>query len=79
MLALAKQKIKNGENVQVKLQKEVDNPFDANAIAFMCNASGDWERIGYVVSEALPEIRMSPFSSQIKPDEYRNIKTYGWS
>ena len=41
VLALAKQKIKKGENVQVKLQKEVDNPFDANAISFMCNANGD--------------------------------------
>ena len=56
MLALAKQKIKKGENAEVKLQKEMDNPFDANAIAFMCNASGNWERIGYVVAEALPDV-----------------------
>ena len=56
VLALAKQKIKKGENVQVKLQKETDNPFDANAIAFMCKAGGDWERIGYIVSEALPDV-----------------------
>ena len=56
VLALAKQKIKKGENVQVKLQKEIDNPFDANAIAFMCKVDSDWERIGYVVSEALPDV-----------------------
>ena len=53
VLALAKQKIKKEETVEVKLQKEPDNPVDANAIAFMCNADSKWERIGYVVSEAL--------------------------
>ena len=56
VLALANQKIRKGETVQVKFQKETDNPFDANAIAFMCKAGTDWERTGYVVSEALPDV-----------------------
>ena len=34
-------------------KKDMDNPFDPNAIAFMWKAGGDWERIGYVVSEVL--------------------------
>ena len=44
VLALANQKIRKGETVQVKFQKETDSPFDANAIAFMCKAGIDWER-----------------------------------
>jgi len=55
-LALAKQKRNKGETVEVKLQKEKDNPVDANAIAFMCNADSKYERIGYVVAEALPDV-----------------------
>jgi len=45
--------------VEVKLQKEQDNPVDANTIAFMCYADSKWERIGYVVIEALPDIHDS--------------------
>ena len=57
MLALAKQKIKKGEAVEVKLQKETNNPVDTNAINnFMCNADSKWEWIGYVVSEALCDV-----------------------
>ena len=37
----------------MKLEREPSNPYDCNAIAFMCQAEKDWERIGYVVSEAL--------------------------
>jgi len=56
VLALAKQKIKKGETVEVKLQKEQDNLVDANAIAFVCYADSKWEWIGYVVTEALPDV-----------------------
>lgn len=55
-LVLAKQKIKNGEMVEVKLEKQTDDPYDANAVAFMGKTKSTWERIGYVVSEALPDV-----------------------
>ena len=64
-LALVKQKINKGENVQVKLQKELDNAFDANTIVFMCNANGNWKRIGYVGSEALPDINDALLKNKI--------------
>lgn len=41
VLALANVKIRKGETAQVKLKKETDNPFDANAIAFMCRTGTD--------------------------------------
>ena len=55
LLALASQKIQTGETVPVKLEKQPSNPYDCNAIAFMCHAEKDWEQIGYVVSEALTD------------------------
>ena len=36
LLALANQKMNKGEGVPVKLQREPSNPYDCNAIAFMC-------------------------------------------
>ena len=51
----SKPKDKKGEIVPVKLEKEPSNPYDCNAIAFMCHAEKDWERIGYVVSKALTD------------------------
>jgi len=55
-LGLAKQKRKDGDTVPVKLQKEPSNNIDSRSIAFMCKADRDWEQIGYVVSEALPDV-----------------------
>ena len=52
LLALANRQMRNGEIVPVKLQKEPGNPVDSNAVALMCQA----DRIGYVVSEALPDV-----------------------
>ena len=40
-----------GENVSVKLEPEPDNPYDSQAISFMCRTGGVWKRIGYVVRE----------------------------
>ena len=53
ILALAAKKLKEGETVPVQLQKEPHNPADANAVAIMCKVCDQWERIGYVVREAL--------------------------
>ena len=52
LLALAKKKINEGVTVQVSIKKELDNPVDSKAIAFACDVSGTWERIGYVVQES---------------------------
>lgn len=65
LLALANRKINNGEAVPVKLQKEPTNCYDSRAIAFMCKADKDWERIGYVVSEALPDVHKAMDSNKI--------------
>ena len=52
MLELAKHKIRKGEKVEVKLQKENSNSIDAIAITFMYNTD-DRKRKGCVVVEAL--------------------------
>jgi len=69
LLAMASRKLTQGEIVPVKLQKEPDNRYDAQAIAFMCKAECDWERIGYVVKEALPDVHQAM-------DENKIIKVY---
>lgn len=56
ILSMASKKIKQGQAVSVKLQKEPDNVKDSRAIAFVCNANCQWERIGYVVREALDAV-----------------------
>ena len=38
---------------------------NCNAIAFMCQAEKDWERIGYIVSEALKDTNEAISSSKI--------------
>ena len=65
LLALASRKRNNGETVPVKLMKEPTNCFDSRAIAFMCKADKDWERIGYVVSEALPDVHKAMNANKI--------------
>ena len=56
LLAIVSKKIKQGEVVPVKLQKEPENRYDAQAIAFMCKAETTFERIGYVVKEAFSDV-----------------------
>ena len=52
-LATTARKIREGEAVPVRLTKEPHNPVDARAIAFECKVDSVWERIGYVVREAV--------------------------
>ena len=40
-------------HMPVRIIPEPNNPYDTKAICFQCNVSGEWERIGYVVREAL--------------------------
>ena len=65
LLGLAKQKKRVGETVPVKLKKEPSNPIDSQAIAFMCKADKEWERIGYVVKEALPDVHKAIDNNKI--------------
>lgn len=55
-LALVAKKLKDKKDVPVQLKKEPQNPFDAQAIAFECKVDSTWERIGYVVREALGSV-----------------------
>jgi len=50
--------MKRGETVEVRFQKII-NPVDSNAITFMYKTDGLWERICYIVSEALTENNQS--------------------
>lgn len=49
----------------MKLKKEPSNPIDSQAIAFMCRADKEWERIGYVVKEALPDVHKAIDNNKI--------------
>jgi len=72
LLALAKQKKTSGKIVPVKLEKEPSNPVDLYSIAFMCKVDKEWERIGYVITEALPDVHKAIDNDKI-------IKVYfGW-
>ena len=46
-------KLRKGETVEVMLRPEPSNPKDSCAIAFDCYIDSKWEKIGYVVREAL--------------------------
>ena len=74
LLALAKKKINEGVIVQVNIKKEPDNPIDSKAIAFACDVSGTWERIGYVVREALDEVHKAMDNGLILKVEFDWIK-----
>ncbi len=56
VLALAAKKRREGETVPVRIQEEQNNPVDVRAIAFMCKVNDQWEKIGYVVCEALDAV-----------------------
>ena len=56
ILALSSQKLHNKEVVPVQLHKEPENKKDSKPIAFMCKVDTTWERIGYVVKEALDKV-----------------------
>lgn len=55
ILALVSRKMKDG-SVPVELREEPNNPVDSRAIAFVCKLNNQWERIGYVASEALEAV-----------------------
>ncbi len=48
--------MRNIKEVQVQLKPEKDNPRNARALAFICKIDDEWQRIGYVVEEALDAV-----------------------
>lgn len=74
LLALAKKKINEGVSVQVNIKKEPNNPMDSRAISFVCDVTGSWERIGYVVQEALNEIHKAMDDNLILKVQFDWIK-----
>ena len=55
-LRVAAENIRAGLNIPVRLNPQPDNPADSNAIAFQCFVQEKWQRVGYVVCEALPYV-----------------------
>ena len=53
-LALVSRNRNDGKTVSAQLKPEPENPYDTNAVAFVCQMDEDaeWKRIGYVVREA---------------------------
>ena len=47
---------KRGETIAVKIEPEPSNAWDSKAIAFKCKIGGSWQRVGYIVREALEEV-----------------------
>ena len=42
--------------VPVKIVPEPDKQYDSKAIAFQCKVDGKWQKIGYIVREALDNV-----------------------
>ena len=74
VLALANKKRKEGMNVPVKLEREPSNPVDARAIAITCNVNQKWERIGYIVKEALDDVHAAIEGNKILKVQFEWIK-----
>jgi len=74
ILAIASEKLYKGEAVPVRLQPEPNNPKDAKAIAFECKIESNWNRIGYVVSEALTSVHHAIDSKCITEVKFKWIK-----
>ena len=69
VLAEASYKIQKGETVEVRLRPEPSNPKDSRAIAFECKINANWERIGYVVRDALNAVH-----NAIQTDSITSVK-----
>lgn len=56
VLVWARNMIEEHSVVEVKLQREPNNPYDPNAVAFLTLKDGKFLRIGYVVKEISHEV-----------------------
>lgn len=64
----------HGNQVEVRLQPEENNPVNSRALAFMCCLQGKWIRIGYVVEEALEAVHDALSKSEIISLEFNWVK-----
>ena len=67
-LRKSKQLLKSG------LRPEPTNPKDSQAIAFVCLIDGKWEKIGYVVREALSDVHAAMKNRKVLSVKYDWIK-----
>ena len=74
ILPVVTKKIKQGETVPVRIRKEPDNPVDSRAIAFECRLNDQWERIGYVVREALNAVHEATNQQKIQQIRFEWVK-----
>ena len=58
----------------VELRPELTNPKDSQAIAFVCLIDGKWEKIGYVVREALSDVHAAMKNRKVLSIKYDWIK-----
>lgn len=83
-LIRAAQLRREGTKVEVKVEPEPTNPFDAKAIQVKCKVDGEWKRIGYLVSEVLDEVHKALNTNRIVSVDFEWIKlivvwrTPGW-
>jgi hypothetical protein len=71
VLRAVSQKLETGVGVKVKLQPE---PWDAQAIAFLCELDGKWQRVGYVVRECVYAVHDALSTGQIVSVEFNWVK-----
>lgn len=75
---------REGNNVEVKVEPEPTNPFDAKAIQVKCKIDGVWKRIGYLVSEVLDDVHEALKANRVISVDFEWIKfvviwrTPGW-
>lgn len=74
VLAMASQQLKQGKNVEVQLQMEPTNAFDSRAVQIVCKLNDKWERIGYVVREALDAVHDAINKNEICSVEFSWVK-----
>ena len=74
VLAKASKLIQRGEEIPVMIEPEPDNQFDSKAIAFKCRVEGRWQRIGYIVREALDEVHTALTQKKIIDVSFSWIK-----
>ena len=74
VLSEASYKIGRGEVVEVRLRPEPNNPKDSRAIAFQCKVGANWERIGYVVREALNAVHSAIHAGSIVSVKFEWIR-----
>jgi len=64
----------SGEEVPVKIVPEPDNQYDSKAIAFQCKVDGKWNKIGYIVREALDNVHRALMQKKIISVKFAWVK-----